>query len=167
VSEISAALGSQYRVQDWQELNHSLFSALALEKFAMFVVLGIVILVASFSIVGNLIMVVVEKAREIALLKTLGASDSSVMLVFAIQGLLIGLIGTALGISTGLAACWAGKAFGIPLNPEVYYIDRMPINVEVSSVVYTALAGVLISLVATLYPAFVASRVRPATGLRH
>ena len=167
VQKIGAELGPQYRVQDWKDLNRSLFSALKLEKIAMFLVLGIVILVAAFSIVGNLIMVVVEKAREIALLKTLGASDVSILQVFAIQGLLIGVIGTSLGIGVGLAACWAGKTFGIPLNPDVYYIDRMPVHVESNSVILTAAAGVLISMLATLYPAVVAARVRPAAGMRH
>ncbi len=108
-AKISELLGPHYRVQDWKDLNRSLFSALKLEKEAMFLVLGIVILVASFSIVGNLIMVVVEKAREIALIKTLGGSDFSIMRLFAIQGLLIGLVGTGLGVATGLAACWVGK----------------------------------------------------------
>ena len=164
---IQEALGSGYRIQDWRELNRSLFSALKLEKIAMFLVLGIVILVASFSIVGNLIMVVVEKAREIALLKTLGASDVGVMQLFAIQGLLIGLIGTSLGIATGLLGCWAGKRFGLPLNPDVYYIDRLPIHVDPQSVAAAALTGVLISIGATLYPALLGARVRPAAGMRH
>jgi lipoprotein-releasing system permease protein len=141
-ARISAALGPGYSVKDWKELNRSLFSALKLEKIAMFLVLGIVILVASFSIVGNLIMVVVEKGREIALLKTLGASDAGVMQLFAIQGLLIGLIGTTLGVAFGLGACYLGKHYGIPLNPDVYYIDRMPVHVDASSVVVTFLAGV-------------------------
>ncbi len=164
---IREALGPGYRVVDWRELNRSLFSALKLEKIAMFLVLGIVILVASFSIVGNLIMVVVEKAREIALLKTLGASDIGVTQLFAIQGMMIGLIGTALGIATGLLACWAGKRFGLPLNPDVYYIDRLPIHVDPQSVAAAAAAGVLISIAATLYPALLAARVRPAAGMRH
>ncbi|MBA3459520.1 MAG: ABC transporter permease [Deltaproteobacteria bacterium] len=164
---IAEAIGPGYRVVDWRELNRSLFSALKLEKIAMFLVLGIVILVASFSIVGNLIMVVVEKAREIALLKTLGASDVGVMQLFAIQGLMIGLIGTALGIATGLAACWAGKVYGLPLNPDVYYIDRLPIHVDPQSVAAAAAAGILISIAATLYPALLAARVRPAAGMRH
>jgi lipoprotein-releasing system permease protein len=167
VAGFAAKFGPQYRVQDWKELNRSLFSALKLEKIAMFLVLGIVILVASFSIVGNLIMVVVEKAREIALLKTLGASDVGVMQLFAIQGLMIGVIGTALGIATGLAGCWAGKRFGLPLNPDVYYIDRLPIHVDPMSVVAAASAGILISIAATVYPAVVAARVRPAAGMRH
>ena len=167
VGRLQTLLGKQYRIQDWKELNRSLFSALKLEKIAMFLVLGIVILVASFSIVGNLIMVVVEKGREIALLKTLGASDASVMQIFAIQGLMIGFIGTALGVSTGLVLCWFGKEYGIPLNPDVYYIDRMPVHVDSTSVLITAAAGVLISMAATFYPALVAARVRPAAGMRH
>jgi ABC-type lipoprotein release transport system permease subunit len=167
VSKFQETFGPHYRVQDWKELNRSLFSALKLEKIAMFLVLGIVILVASFSIIGNLIMVVVEKAREIALLKTLGASDVGVMQLFAIQGLMIGLIGTVLGVGTGLLGCWAGKRFGIPVSPDVYYIDRLPIHVDPISVVAAASAGVVISIAATLYPAVVAARVRPAAGMRH
>ncbi len=164
---LGQALGPGYRIVDWRELNRSLFSALKLEKIAMFLVLGIVILVASFSIVGNLIMVVVEKAREIALLKTLGASNFGTMQLFAIQGLMIGMIGTILGVSTGLLLCWAGKRFGLPLNPDVYYIDRLPIHVDPQSVAAAAAAGVVISILATLYPALVAARVRPAAGMRH
>jgi lipoprotein-releasing system permease protein len=167
VKQIQQQLGPGYRVVDWKELNRSLFSALKLEKIAMFLVLGIVILVASFSIVGNLIMVVVEKQREIALLKTLGASDVGVMQLFAIQGFMIGIVGTLLGVLTGLLGCWLGKRFGLPLNPNVYYIDRLPIHVEPSSVIAAALAGVLISIAATLYPAMLAARVRPAAGMRH
>lgn len=167
IQTFRAAFGADYRVQDWKEINRSLFSALKLEKIAMFLVLGIVILVASFSIVGNLIMVVVEKAKEIALLKTLGASDVGVLQLFAIQGLMIGLIGTVLGVATGLLGCWGAKRFGLPLNPDVYYIDRLPVHVDPTSVVAAAAAGVLISIAATLYPAVVAARVRPAAGMRH
>jgi lipoprotein-releasing system permease protein len=167
VAEFQAEFGPRYRIQDWTELNRSLFSALKLEKIAMFLVLGIVILVASFSIVGNLIMVVVEKAREIALLKTLGASDAGVMQLFAIQGLMIGVIGTVLGVLTGLLVCWLLSQFGFPLNADVYYIDRLPVHVDPASVLAAASAGILISIAATIYPAVVAARVRPAAGMRH
>jgi lipoprotein-releasing system permease protein len=167
VAKLQATFGPHYRVQDWTELNRSLFSALKLEKIAMFLVLGIVIMVASFSIVGNLIMVVQAKVRQISLLKTLGASDVGVLQLFAIQGLMIGLIGTVLGVATGLLGCWAGKRYGIPVSPEVYYIDRLPIHIEPMSVLAAASAGILISIAATLYPAVVAARIRPATGLRH
>jgi lipoprotein-releasing system permease protein len=167
VQTISEALGPSYRVVDWKELNRSLFSALKLEKIAMFLVLGIVILVASFSIVGNLIMVVVEKGREIALLKTLGASSSGVMMIFVMQGLFIGLVGTLLGVGMGRAACWYADTNGLPLDENVYYINRLPINVDNSSILLVALAGVLISVAATLYPGFLATRIRPSAGLRH
>jgi len=167
VAKFQALLGPRYRVQDWTELNRSLFSALKLEKIAMFLVLGIVILVASFSIVGNLIMVVVEKAREIALLKTLGASDVGVMQLFAIQGLMIGVIGTLIGVATGLLVCWLLTQFGFPLNADVYYIDQLPVHVDPLSVAAAATAGILISIAATIYPAVVAARVRPAAGMRH
>jgi lipoprotein-releasing system permease protein len=167
VQRISAAIGPAYRVVDWTELNRSLFSALRLEKITMFIVLGIVILVASFSIVGNLIMVVFEKGREIALLKTLGATNWGVMRLFVLRGLMIGVIGTLLGVGMGLSACVLAKHFGIPLNPDVYYIDRLPINIDGSSVTLIAFAGVVISALAALYPAVLAIRIRPATGLRH
>lgn len=167
VRAISDAVGPQYRVVDWTELNRSLFSALKLEKISMFFVLGIVIVVASFSIVGNLIMVVFEKGREIALLKTLGATDRGVMWLFVLRGLMIGLIGTVLGVGMGLTLCMVAKRFGIPLNPDVYYIDRLPIHIDASSVVVIAIAGVVISGLAALYPAVLAIRIRPANGLRH
>lgn len=163
---ISQAIGPGYRVQDWRELNRSLFSALKLEKILMFVVLSIVILVAAFAIIGNLIMVVVEKSREIALLKTLGASDGGVMSIFAVQGLIIGVIGTTLGVAGGLATCWALDRFGLPLNPDVYYINRLPIHVDPESVVLAGCVGILISMLATLYPALLGAWIRPAVGLR-
>jgi lipoprotein-releasing system permease protein len=167
VKRISAVVGPAYRVVDWTELNRSLFSALKLEKITMFIVLGIVILVASFSIVGNLIMVVFEKGREIALLKTLGATNWGVMWLFVLRGLMIGMIGTLLGVGMGLSACLLAKRFGIPLNPDVYYIDRLPIHIDSSSVALIAFAGVAISGLAALYPALLAIRIRPANGLRH
>jgi lipoprotein-releasing system permease protein len=167
VAKLSSTFGPRYRVQDWKQLNRSLFSALKLEKIAMFLVLGIVIMVASFAIIGNLIMVVQGKARQISLLKTLGASDVGMLQLFAIQGLMIGAIGTVLGVATGLLGCWAATKYGIPVSPEVYYIDRLPIHVETMSVVAAASAGILISIAATLYPAIVAARIRPAAGLRH
>jgi lipoprotein-releasing system permease protein len=160
-------LGPSYRVQDWKDLNRSLFSALKLEKIAMFLVLAIIILVASFSIVGNLIMVVIEKAKEISILKTLGAGDPGVMKIFVVQGFFIGLVGTLIGVSVGLLVCWIGIHYGLPLDPDVYYIDRLPIHVEASAVAAVAAAGILISVVATLYPAYIAARMQIVKGLRY
>lgn len=160
-------LGPGWRVQDWKELNRNLFSALKLEKIAMFLVLTIIILVASFSIISNLIMVVVEKAREIAILKGMGAADGGIMRVFMIEGLYIGLLGTAFGITLGVTTCWAMKRFGLPLNPDVYYIDKLPVAMDPFAIVLVAAAGVAISFIATIYPSFVAARLRPVDGLRN
>ncbi|HUS68209.1 MAG TPA: FtsX-like permease family protein [Kofleriaceae bacterium] len=167
VAALHRNIGSGYRIQDWKELNRSLFSALKLEKIAMFLVLAIIILVASFSIVGNLIMVVIEKAREIAVLKTLGASDGGVTRIFIVQGFLIGLVGTLIGVSLGLAVCYIADTFGIGIPPDVYYIDRLPIHVDLYSVGVVAAAGVVISVAATIYPARIAARLRPVQGLRY
>jgi lipoprotein-releasing system permease protein len=161
------ALGSGYVVQDWQELNRNLFTALSLERLVMFIVLGIIILVASFSIIGNLIMVVVEKAREIALFKTMGSSNAGVMQVFIAQGFFIGFVGAGVGAAHGLVIAVLAKTFGIPLDPDIYYIDRLPVHVEPASVAAVLLAGIGISVLATLYPAWLAARLRPVEGLRY
>ncbi len=166
VRELREKLGSSYRIQDWKELNKALFSALKLEKIAMFFVLVIIVLVASFSIVGNLIMVVIEKAKEIAILKTLGSSNGGVMKIFITQGFFIGLVGTGLGVGLGLGACYLGMVYGVPLNPDVYYIDKLPILIDPMSIATVGFAGVAISVVATIYPAFIAARMRPVKGLR-
>lgn len=166
VARIAAELGPAYRVQGWRELNRQLFSALKLEKVAMFIVLAIIILVAGFSIVGNLIMIVVEKGRQIALLKTLGASDTEVVGLFVLQGAIIGLVGSLLGVALGLGACWYLSAQGVPINANVYYIDRLPVAVDPLVVAIVFAAGVLISIGATIYPAILASQLRPAWGLK-
>jgi len=166
VAALQKELGPTYRVQGWRELNRNLFSALKLEKIAMFLVLAIIILVASFSIVGTLIVTVVEKGKEIALLKTLGASDGGIVGVFVIQGLSIGLIGISLGVSIGLIGTFLLSRFGFPLNPDVYYIDRLPIEVDPLTVSLVFAAGIVISVAATIYPAVLAAQLRPAHGLK-
>jgi len=164
MAALAEALGPAYRVQDWRALNRSLFSALKLEKIAMFVVLAIIILVASFSIVGNLVMIVIEKAREIAVLKTLGATDRSVTDIFISQGFVIGHVGMVVGVGLGLLHTLVTLR-GFPLDANVYYIDRLPINLEPSSAIYVAAAAIVISTLATLYPAQLASAQRPVEGL--
>jgi lipoprotein-releasing system permease protein len=166
VARIQKELGPAFRVQGWRELNRNLFSALKLEKIAMFMVLAIIILVASFSIVGNLIMTVVEKGREIALIKTLGSSDGGIIGVFMLQGLFIGIIGTTLGVAVGLLGAWRLAVDGFPINPDVYYINRLPVEIDAFTVALVYGAGLVISIAATIYPAVVAAQLRPAAGLK-
>ena len=164
---VRARLGAGYEVKGWGELNRSLFEALKLEKIAMFVVLTFIVMVASFSIITNLIMVVVQKGREIAILKAMGASGAALLRIFVIQGLYIGAIGTALGLAVGVGTCLALERFGLHLDPEVYYIATLPVRLDPTEILVIAAAGVAISAVATVYPAWLASRFEPVEGLRY
>jgi lipoprotein-releasing system permease protein len=164
---ISARIGPAYEVRSWQELNRNLFMALKLEKIAMFVVLTFIALVASFSIVSNLIMLVTEKGQEVAILKSMGARDMAILRVFFAEGLCIGLFGLVLGTLCGIGGCLLLSRVGLPLNPDVYYIQKLPVVMqasEISSVCFSALG---LCCLATFYPAFLASRMRPVDGLRY
>lgn len=164
---IGARLGPGYEVRSWEELNRSLFMALRLEKLAMFIVLTFIALVASFSIVSNLIMLVTEKGREVAILKSMGASDGGILRVFFAEGLYIGLVGLALGLGLGVGTCLLIGRFGLPLDPDVYYIQKLPVVMRVSEIGSVAVAALGLCCLATLYPAFLASRMRPVDGLRY
>ncbi|WP_437319151.1 FtsX-like permease family protein [Sorangium sp. So ce385] len=157
----------ELRVRDWVESNKSLFSALKLEKIATFIILSIAIAVASFCIVCTLLLMVTEKGKEIAVLKALGASDNAVMRVFMLEGVIIGAIGTVYGVGTALAVCTGLSWFGVRLDPDVYYIDRLPVNVNGSDYAIVAVAALLICTIATLYPARAASKLSPVDGLRY
>ncbi|MFL5304969.1 MAG: FtsX-like permease family protein [Polyangia bacterium] len=165
--EISRRLGPGYEVRSWEELNRGLFTALKLEKVAMFVVLTFIALVASFSIVSNLIMLVTEKAREVAILKSMGARDGAILRVFFAEGLYIGLLGLALGLVLGIGGCLLLSHYGLPLDPDVYYIQRLPVVMRVSEIAAVNLAALALCCLATLYPALLASRMRPVDGLRY
>jgi len=168
LAELRALLaGRDLRVRDWRELNKSLFAALLLEKVAMFVILTLVTLVASFNIVASLIMVVLEKKKEVAILKALGTSDGSIRRIFVTEGLLIGVIGMVFGVLAGVATCLVVSHVGIPLDQEVYYIDRLPVELHARDIILVAASAVGMSLLATLYPARLAARLPPAEGLRH
>lgn len=165
---IEAAVGRpDLRVRDWRELNRNLFSALKLERIATFVILCIAILVASFCIVCTLLLMVTEKSKEIAILKALGASDGGILRVFMTEGVLIGAVGTVFGVVTALAACASLERFGVRLDPDVYYIDRLPVAINAADYVTVAIAALAICTISTLYPAWAASRLRPVDGLRY
>ncbi len=155
------------RVRHWKELNRSLFSALLLEKIGMFLMLSLTILVASFSIISTLTMLVMEKSQDIAVLKTIGASESTILKVFHFQGALIGVVGTMVGISLGVLLCFSIKHFGISINPEVHYIDKLPVNMEPVEIILVAAASLLICMLITLYPARMASKISVLEGLRN
>jgi len=158
--------GWPYRAKDWSELNRSLFSALQMEKVVMAVILGFIVLVASFIIVATLIMLVLEKRREIAILKSMGAGVPSIMKIFVAEGVTIGAVGTAFGLLLGYGTCLFVDKVGIPLDPEVYYISNLPVLIEPAQFGLVALLALAIAYLATLYPATKAARLRPVNGLR-
>jgi lipoprotein-releasing system permease protein len=166
---ISRALGGYpFWSRDWMRMNKNLFSALKLEKIVMFIILTLIILVAAFNIVGTLIMVVIEKTRDIAILKSMGATRRSILKIFMIEGLVIGLVGTLLGLLGGYLLCKLLATYQfIELPRDVYYISTLPVKMEPLDVTLIALAAVVISLVATVYPAWQASRLDPAEAIRY
>jgi lipoprotein-releasing system permease protein len=173
VGETRAALAAavndrpDLRVRDWKESNKNLFSALELEKVATFVILSLAILVASFCIICTLLLMVTEKSKEIAVMKSLGASDQTILRIFMTEGMMIGGIGTLLGVVTGLSAALGLLWFGVRLDPDVYYIDRLPISVDPLDFFLVSVSALVITTLATLYPALAASRLRPVDGIRY
>ena len=172
ISEVRPAIEAKVplenlRIRDWKELNKNLFSALKLEKIATFIILSLAILVASFCIICTLLLMVTEKSKEIAILKSLGASDNAILKIFMAEGVMIGGIGTIFGVTTGLAATLGLQWFGVRLDPDVYYVDKLPINVDGVEFLLVALSALLITTIATIYPAVAASRLRPVDGIRY
>ncbi|MEM9192828.1 MAG: ABC transporter permease, partial [Myxococcota bacterium] len=154
------------RVRDWQELNKNLFGALALEKLAMFITLGLAVLVAGFCVLGTLTLMVQEKGREVGILKAMGTRSRDVVGIFMFEGFLIGVFGAGLGLGIGYVLCFAAEHFGIRMNPEVYYIDRLPVHIDPSEFLMVALTAVGMCLLATVFPALVASLQKPVEAIR-
>ena len=165
---IQDKLGYPYWTKDWKMMNKSLFSALKLEKLAMFIILIMIVLVGAFNIISSLVMLVMEKTRDIAILRTMGTSSKSIMSIFIFQGLFVGLVGTLLGLISGSFLCHLQARYQlIKLSPDVYYITILPIRMEWLDVVLIALAAIVISFIATIYPSWQASKVNPVEALRY
>lgn len=155
-----------YHTMDWEELNHGLFTALRIQQILMSLVLALIIIVAAFTVIATLIMMVLDKKREIAVLKAMGASNRALLLAFVYQGALIGVIGTAIGLALGFGICKVLLVYGLPLDPKVYFISRLPVLVRTSDFVLVGIFALLVCLVATVWPALHASRLRPAEAFR-
>ncbi len=163
---IETTLGRPYWARDWMEMNKNLFAALKLEKTMMFLLLVLITLVASFNIVSTLTMIVNEKQREIAILKTMGATKKAIMRIFMVNGLIIGLTGTLIGIPLGYAFLWLIQNYWT-FDPSVYYISRIPVHVQAIDVILVACSALLISFAATILPSRQAAKLDPAAALRY
>jgi lipoprotein-releasing system permease protein len=174
--EIRQKLGFPFWTKDWMEMNRNLFSALKLEKIAMFIILVLIVLVAALNIISTLIMVVMEKNKDIAILKSMGTPSKGILRIFIIEGGIIGVVGTALGTILGLGIAlnldkivgFLENRFGFKIfSPDIYYIEKFPSQVNPMDVGLIVITAILISLLATLYPSWRASRLDPAEALRY
>ncbi len=173
---IEEKLGYPYWARSWMKMNKNLFSALKLERRVMFIILSLIVLVAAFNIITTLIMTVMEKARDIAILKAMGATARGIMRIFMIEGIVIGAIGTAMGCITGIAVAlnleWISRSvedlFSFKILPEgVYYLNEIPSQINCGDVVVIVLVAMIISFLAAIYPSWRASRLDPAEALRY
>ena len=174
--ELSVDLGTQVRLRDWTEQNRIWFSAVQIEKRMMFIILTLIVAVAAFNLVTTLVMTVTEKRGDIAILRTLGATPSSILAIFVTQGALSGIVGTLVGTAMGLAVAFnldtlvpaIEHMLGVRFLPqEIYLISRMPSDPQAGDIVPVVMVAVVLSLLATLYPSWRASRVDPVEALRH
>jgi lipoprotein-releasing system permease protein len=164
---IEEAAGKGFQTTNWMEQNRELFRALRLEQIVTFIVIALIVIVAALNILIALTMMVMEKTRDIAVLMSFGVGPGQVRRIFLLQGLLISLVGTALGVVLGYIAAWAGAHYRIPLSPDVYSIDTLPFAPLPWHGLIVSTVSICISLLATLYPSHAASRILPAAALRY
>jgi lipoprotein-releasing system permease protein len=174
--EIEAVLGDDYWVQDWTDMNGNLFKALQTEKVVMFIILLLIVAVAAFNIISTLVMTVKDKQSDIAILRTIGMTPGSIMVIFIIQGVIIGLIGTFLGVLLGVPIAlnvneivhFVETLFHTKfLSPDIYYITEIHSDLRIHEVLTYAISAFLLSVLATIYPAWRASKIQPADALRY
>ncbi len=159
--------GYPYRCIDWKSQNKSLFDWMRLERYVIFLVISLIILVAGFNIVSSLVMMIIEKRREIGILMGMGATSGGIMRIFMFNGVVIGVLGSTLGVALGVLVCWLQLRFRfIPLPGDIYFIDKLPVLIQWSDIIAIYIAANVICFLATLYPAWSASRVPPADSIR-
>ena len=155
-----------YNTMDWEELNHGLFTALRIQQIVMSLVLALIIVVAAFTVIATLIMVVLDKKKEIAVLKAMGATDFDLLRTFLYQGGFIGLFGTVTGLGVGYLICRVLLVYGFPLDPKVYFIESLPVQIQPMQFLIVGVFSMVVCLVATVWPAMYAARLRPADAFR-
>ncbi|HCR05038.1 MAG TPA: hypothetical protein DIU18_07605 [Gemmatimonadetes bacterium] len=166
--ELQRRLGFPYFVESWITTNNALFSALKLEKLVMGLILFLIVLVAALNIVSTLVMVVSDRTREIGILMAMGMTRNAILRVWVLQGVWIGLIGTGLGTLLGLLVCWLLATYEIiKIPPDVYFVDHLPIRLDVADVILIVVASMVVALAATIYPARQAARLQPVEAIRH
>ncbi|HXU82148.1 MAG TPA: FtsX-like permease family protein [Polyangia bacterium] len=165
--EVERRLGPEPRILDWKTLNHNLFMALTMQKLIIALVLAIIIVVAAVNIVSSLTLIVLSKFREIAILNSMGARAWSLLRIFLVGGSFVGFAGTALGILYGLTVCGLARLYGYPLDPKVYLIAQLPVEISIREILFVAATTQLICVLATIYPAVRAARLRVVEGLRY
>jgi lipoprotein-releasing system permease protein len=161
-------LGPAYITEDWTLVNSSLYSALRLEKYAIALTIGLIVMVAALNIVASLVLLVMEKSRDIGILRTMGAPASAIRRIFLLQGITIGAVGTTVGTVLGLIVCWVSEKYHLfELPGDVYQITRLRFDVEPDTVLTIMVAAMVVCLVATLYPSRRAAALDPAEALRY